>query len=105
VSGRSMRGRLAKVADRIPATEDSTPWCIHHGPACRMGAVPLSELYRMVIEAKQRQGIPCPPLDEHQAATEEQRTQMRREHDQLLAEARASNASKEAEIATGGNPT
>ncbi|MFJ8766672.1 hypothetical protein [Streptomyces clavifer] len=97
---RHLKARLDKLADHIVPTAPVT-WCAHHGDACDMGARPLSELYRMIIEAKRRQGIDCPPLDEHQVATREQQAVMRASGDQALAEAKARVAAEEAELIAG----
>lgn len=102
MSGRSIKARLDKLTDHIGPVTEFSAWCIHHGTACQMGTRPLSELYRLVIEAKQRQGIDCPPLDEHQAATPEQREEMKREYSGLLAEAKARVLADEAELIAGG---
>ncbi|MEV0492369.1 MULTISPECIES: hypothetical protein [Streptomyces] len=99
---RGLKVRLDKLAGHIAPTAGPKTWCIHHGDACDMGAQPLSELYRMIIEAKQRQGIDCPPLDEHQAAPPEQREEMKREYSALLTEAKARVVADEAELIAGG---
>lgn len=99
---RGLKVRLDKLAGHIAPAAGPKTWCIHHGDACDMGAQPLSELYRMIIEAKQRQGMDCPPLDEHQAATPEQREAMKAAAKQALADLKARVAVEEAELIAGG---
>jgi hypothetical protein len=75
--------------------------CVHHGPACCMGAEPLSELYRLVIEAKRKAGQDVPPLDEHRLMTLAEQAVYRREFEEALADAKARNAAVEAELEAG----
>lgn len=98
MSNRSMRSRLDRLGVQ-PANEGT--WCVHHGLACRMGAEPLAEIYVMVVEAQRQLGQDVPPLDEHRAATPEERRQYEAETAQALAEARARNAAIEAELEAG----
>lgn len=99
-----MTGIFSKAADWLefgrPGDDDDL-MCVHHGPACQMGAEPLSELYRLVIEAKRRAGGEVPPLDEHRAATAAERDQYRREFEAALAEAKARVEAEEAVIKAG----
>jgi len=95
MSARSLRTRLNRLG-APPASEEK--WCAYHGPACEMGAQPLSELYRMVIEAKQRQGQEVPPLDEHREMTPEERRQYKAGYGEALAAAKARNEGILAEL-------
>ena len=99
-----MSGIFARAADWLEfgRSADDGPMCVHHGPACAMGAEPLDEIYVMVIRAKQRAGQDVPPLDEHRPMTLAERTQYWREFEEALAEAKAKNAQAEAEIWAGG---
>jgi hypothetical protein len=72
--------------------------CVHHGPACGLGTVELPEIYRLAVEAKQRLGMPAPPLDEHRVATPAEAAKYRREYAEALAAAQARNARAEAEL-------
>lgn len=100
MSARSMRARLDRL---VQPQADSEQWCVHHGPACGLGTVELPEIYRLAVEARRRLGMPAPPLDEHRAATPEERRQYEAETAQALAEAKARNAAAEAEL-QGGAP-
>ena len=95
-----MSGLFTRAADWLEFGRlvEGEPMCVHHGPACAMGTEPLSELYRLVIEAKRRAGENVPPLDEHRAATLAERAQYQREFDTALAEAKARNVAIEAEL-------
>ncbi|MER7927036.1 hypothetical protein ABTY96_28420 [Streptomyces sp. NPDC096057] len=98
-----MNGLFGKAADLLefgPGGGDA-PMCVHHGPACEMGTVPLSELYRMVIEAKRQAGEQVPPLDEHLPMTVAERRQYRREFEAALADTKAAVAAEEAAIREG----
>lgn len=98
-----MSGLFGTAADWLefgrPA--DGEPVCVHHGPACGLGTVPLPEIYVMVVEAKRRLGMPAPPLDEHRAATPAEAAEYRRGYEEALAAAKAKNAQMEAEILGG----
>ena len=95
---RRLGTRLAQLeAAFLPDTEDG-PQCVHHGTACGLGMRELPELYRLVVQAKQRQGMPVPPLDEHRLATPAERAQYAREAAEALAEAKARTAVIEAEL-------
>ncbi len=78
--------------------EGDAPMCAYHRDACAMGTQPLSDLYTLVIEAKQRMGETVPPLDEHRPMTSAERARDAEEFAGLLADARARNEAAEAEI-------
>lgn len=94
---RKLLARLASLEQAAPKS-DGVPMCAHHGPACSMGAEPLSDLYVLIIQAKQRQGEEVPPLDEHRPMTAAERADYRRGYEAALADARARVAAEEAEI-------
>jgi hypothetical protein len=87
---RRIAARLGKLEETAPKPVD-VPMCVHHGPACELGARELSELYRLVIEAKQRQGQDVPPLDEHRAMTREERRQYDADYAEALGAAKERN--------------
>ncbi|MPY34099.1 hypothetical protein FNH09_23475 [Streptomyces adustus] len=95
-----MSGVFGQAADWLEFGRPSggEPLCVHHGPACELGTVELPEIYRMVVEARQRLGMTVPPLDEHRVATPAEAAEYRREFDAALAEAQARNAAVEAEL-------
>ncbi|MFC8201340.1 hypothetical protein ACFUTV_38985 [Streptomyces sp. NPDC057298] len=88
-----MAGLFGRAADWLEFGRpgEGEDLCVHHGPACAMGAEPLAEIYVMVIEAKRRAGEDVPPLDEHRAATPEERRQYEAEFAEALAAAEARN--------------
>ncbi|MEU9264582.1 hypothetical protein AB0E04_03885 [Streptomyces sp. NPDC048251] len=95
-----MSGMLGRAADWLEFGRpgDGGPMCVHHGEACGLGTVELPEIYRMAVEARQRLGMPAPPLDGHRAATPIEVAEYRREYEQALAAAKARNAALEAQI-------
>ncbi|MFE5139272.1 hypothetical protein ACFRDV_16615 [Streptomyces fagopyri] len=98
-----MSGMFGRAADWLEHGRpvDGIPLCRHHGPACQMGAEPLSELYVLIIEAKRRAGEVVPPLDEHVPMTPSERARYEREVADLIAEKQAENAAVEAELNAG----
>lgn len=95
---RRLYARLGKLEVTAQAAPDDTPLCAFHGGACRMGAEPLSELYRLVIEAKARAGEQVPPPDEHREMTPAERVEYERGAAELLAEQKAKNEVIEAQL-------
>lgn len=93
---RDVNTRLDRLAGNLRGPAE--PLCIHHGSACGIGTRELSELYRMVIEAKRAQGQEVPPLDEHRLMTAEERKQYKREAGELLAAVQAKNDQIDAEL-------
>lgn len=98
-----MTGLFGRAADWLEFGRpgDGEDLCVHHGPACAMGTEPLSELYRLVIEAKREAGQDVPPLDEHRLMTLDEQVDYRREFEQALADAKARNAAIEADLEAG----
>lgn len=97
---RRLAARLGRLEEAVTVTEDGQ-LCAFHGPACQMGAEPLSDLYRLIIEAKRQMGEDVPPLDEHRPATPAEAAEYRRGYEEALAAAKAKNARMEAEILGG----
>lgn len=99
-----MTGIFSKAADWLefgrPGDDDDL-MCVHHGPACQMGAEPLAEIYVMVIEAKRRAGEEVPPLDEHRAMSPAERADYWRGYEVALAEAEARSEVEEAALRAG----
>ncbi|MGW3846895.1 hypothetical protein [Streptomyces fagopyri] len=89
--------RLSRLEEAAPKPSE-TPWCRHHGPACQMGAEPLSDLYVLIIEAKRSVGQPVPPLDEHVPMTAAERIRYEQEVTGLIAEKKAENDAAMAEL-------
>ncbi|MYV42914.1 hypothetical protein GT030_29625 [Streptomyces sp. SID1328] len=96
---RRLTARLTRLEDATPKPTDG-PWCAHHGPACGMGTVALPEVYTLVVRARQRLGMPAPPLDQHREMTPAERRQWDAEVGEALAAARAHNEQLEAELRT-----
>ncbi|MEV5792679.1 hypothetical protein [Streptomyces sp. NPDC052192] len=102
-----MTGLFGRAADWLEFGRpgEGEDFCVHHGLACRMGAEPLAEIYVMVVEAQRQLGQDVPPLDEHRAATFEERRQYEAEFAEALAEAEARNAASEADLEAGATWT
>ncbi|MFJ4623066.1 hypothetical protein [Streptomyces sp. NPDC088812] len=97
---RRLGARLARLEEAAPKPAD-TPMCAHHRDACAMGAEPLSDLYVLIVEARQRAGLPVPPLDEHRPMTPAERAQDAAEFAELLAETQARVAAEEVALKAG----
>jgi hypothetical protein len=95
---RRLAARLGRLEEAFLPESGDGPLCVHHGSACGLGTQELPELYKLIVEAKQRQGMAAPPLDEHRLATTAEAARYRREVAGSLAEARARVAAEEAEI-------
>ncbi|MEV3846891.1 hypothetical protein AB0J30_08875 [Streptomyces microflavus] len=110
MSGRSLRGRLAALADKVPAQALDAAECRFHGQDCNMGRTwPVKalkqdvELRGMIWAARIRTGRQEPgvdpyTLDVHDPLTTEEVTVKRREAKELIAEAKAKAAIEEAAI-------
>ncbi|MEW1580869.1 hypothetical protein AB0407_22545 [Streptomyces microflavus] len=113
MSGRSLRGRLAALADKVPAQALDAAECRFHGRDCNMGRTwPLrvlpqeAELRAMIWAARIKTGKQPPgadpyTLDVHDPLTVEEIAARRQEAAQLIAVARARAAREEAAIIEG----
>ncbi|MBK3584289.1 hypothetical protein JHN49_11325 [Streptomyces sp. MBT57] len=113
MSGRSLRGRLAALADKVPAQALDAAECRFHGQDCDMGRTwPVKalkqdvELRAMIWAARIKTGKQPPgadpyTLDVHDPLTGEEIAARRQEAAQLVAVAKAKAAREEAAIIEG----
>ncbi|MGW1669010.1 hypothetical protein [Streptomyces sp. NPDC002324] len=100
---RRLTTRLMRLEEAFLPGSGDGPMCVHHGSACGLGTKELPELYRLVVESKERQGMTVPPLDEHRAMTPAERAQDAAEYAVLLADLKARNAAIEAQLRAEGS--
>ncbi|MFE5872126.1 hypothetical protein ACFQ6V_26245 [Streptomyces roseifaciens] len=116
MSGRNIRGRLARLVDQLPDA-CTGPVCRYHGVVCQLGrnwpvdrpADPFDEVRDLIRQVRIERGSPVDPdprelwaVDEHEQLPEAVLLQEEREVVVLIAGLQARNDQVEAQLRAGG---